>query len=240
MHRKRLISIRILPIGLNAQIDMQSGENTNWFIINVSGPLINILLFAVFFILDSYYLNLSDNMRFFIYVNAYLAIFNMLPMMPLDGGRILRGVLYTRLGLFKAHKYTKRVSKFLGILLIIVGMYRCTQSVYNFSIILIGGYIFYFLKYEDMEVSFMNIKNIVYRRSRFLKKGVYPGRELVVIKSMRLGDIVKNMDFDRFHIIYVLDDNMKLAKVFTEQEIIDNMIKYNAEMSFDELLQQLA
>lgn len=82
----------------------------------------------------------------------------------------------------------------------------------------------------------MNIKNLVYKRSRFLKKGVYPGRELVVIKSMRLGDVVKNMDFDRIHIIYVLDENMRLVKVFTEQEIIDSMEKFNGEISFEELI----
>ncbi|MFZ5990093.1 MAG: hypothetical protein ACOYWZ_23605 [Bacillota bacterium] len=86
----------------------------------------------------------------------------------------------------------------------------------------------------------MNIKNLVYKRSRFLKRGIYPGRELVVIKSMRLGDIIKSMDFDRFHIIYVLDEDMKLIKIFTEQEVIDYMIKYNAEMSFDELIRSLA
>ncbi|HOQ00187.1 MAG TPA: hypothetical protein PK604_05020 [Acetivibrio clariflavus] len=82
----------------------------------------------------------------------------------------------------------------------------------------------------------MNIKNLVYKRSRFLKKGIYPGRELVVIKSMRLGDVVKNMDFDRIHIIYVLDENMRLVKVFTEQEIIDGMEKFNGEISFEELI----
>lgn len=84
----------------------------------------------------------------------------------------------------------------------------------------------------------MNIKYLVYKRSRFLKKGVYPGRELVVIQNMRLGDIIKNMDFDRFHIIYVLDEDMKLVRVFTEQEIIDNLSKYDSEMSFEELIKQ--
>jgi stage IV sporulation protein FB len=69
---------------------------------------------------------------------------------------------------------------------------------------------------------------------------VYPGRELVVIKTMRLGDIVKDMDFDRFHIIYVLDEDMRLAKIFTEQEIIDNMSKFDSEISFEELINAMA
>ena len=85
----------------------------------------------------------------------------------------------------------------------------------------------------------MNIKNLVYRRSRILRKGIYPGRELVAMRTMRLGDIIRNMDFDRFHIIYVLDEEMKLVRIFTEQEIIENMIKYSSDISFENLMKEL-
>jgi len=40
------------------------------------------------------------------------------------------------------------------------------------------------------------------------------------------------MDFDRFHIIYVVNENMRVVRVFTEQEIIDYIMKYNADISF--------
>jgi stage IV sporulation protein FB len=179
-------------------------------------------------------------MGFFISINVFLAVFNMLPVLPLDGGRIFRDILTSQIGLFKAYKYSRRVSKGLGLFIVFLGIIQVYDNIYNFSLIFLGSYIFYFLKYEESEVYFMNMKNLVYKRSRFLKKGVYPGRELVVIKTMRLGDIVKDMDFDRFHIIYVLDEDMKLAKVFTEQEIIDNMAKYDSEISFDELMKSLA
>lgn len=182
----------------------------------------------------------SDNMRFFVLINLFLAIFNLLPVLPLDGGRIFKDILTSHIGLFKAYKYTRIVSKVLGMIIVLVGIIQTFGNVYNFSLIFLGSYIFYFLKYQEMEVYFMNIKNLVYKRSRFLRKGVYPGRELVVIKSMCLGDIIKDMDFDRFHIIYVLDEQMKLEKVFTEQEIVDNLEKFDAKISFEELMKMLA
>lgn len=236
----KLDSIKIFPIGLNAVFQDDFNKEANSFIINISGPFINILIFFVCFLLNTYYLPGSDNMRFFISVNIFLAVFNMLPVLPLDGGRMLRDILTSRIGLFKAYKYSKRVSKGMGLFIIILGIVQSYGNIYNFSLIFLGSYIFHFLKYEESEVYFMNIKNLIYKRSRFLRKGIYPGRELVVIKSMRLGDILKDMDFDRFHIIYVLDEEMKLAKVFTEQEIIDNMSKFDAEISFDELMKSLA
>lgn len=237
---RKLDSMRVFPIGLNAVFKEDYYKDINTFFINISGPLTNLLIFLVCFLLSTYYLPGSDNMRFFVLINLFLALFNLLPVLPLDGGRIFKDILTSRIGLFKAYKYTRIVSKVLGLLIILVGIVQAFGSIYNFSLIFLGSFIFYFLKYEETEVYFMNIKNLVYKRSRFLRKGVYPGRELVVIKSMRLGDIIKDMDFDRFHIIYVLDEEMKLEKVFTEQEIVDYMAKFDAEISFDELMKCMA
>ena len=82
----------------------------------------------------------------------------------------------------------------------------------------------------------MNVKNIIYRRARLLKKGIYQARDLVVIKSVQMSEILKSMDFDRFHIVYVLDENLNIVKVLTEQEIIDGLLKYNTEITFEEYI----
>lgn len=84
----------------------------------------------------------------------------------------------------------------------------------------------------------MNMKQILFRRSRLLKKGIYPVRELAVMKNMTLGNILKNLDFDRFHMIYVLDEKFKVIRVYTEQEIIDGIIEYNSEITFAEFVQK--
>ena len=82
----------------------------------------------------------------------------------------------------------------------------------------------------------MNMRQILYRRSRLLRKGIYPARDLVVMKTARLGDTLKNMDFDRFHIIYVLDDSLRIAGVFTESEIIDALAGAPEDMTFEGLI----
>ena len=57
----------------------------------------------------------------------------------------------------------------------------------------------------------MNVKNVVYRHSRLMRKGIYAARDIVVLKSVHLSEVLKHMDFDRFHIVYVLDDELKIA-----------------------------
>lgn len=232
----KVYQLRFLPVGLNALIE--DGPCSKWDRIRIytSGPLINFLLSGLGFLLNSYYLFAPDSMRFFILINASLFIFNMIPILPMDGGRILREALSLKLGMFLAGRYTRSISRLLSLFLIMVGAVQIFYNVRNFSLILIGIYIFFTLKYEERETALMNVKNMIYRRSRLLNKGIYPARDLVVLKSLHLGEIIKAMDFDRFHIIHVLDDDLKVVRVMTEHEVIEAMLKYNAEITFDELL----
>jgi len=233
---KKIYSVRVLPVGLNIDIEKDTDSQWKYILIYSAGPFINILLSTFFLILSSYYYTNSGNMRFFIYVNIYLAVFNLLPVIPLDGGRILNEVLTGWVGLFSAARYTKRTSLVICILLILFGALQIFFNPSNLSLIFIGVFILFSLKSAKTEAALMNIKKIIYRRSRLFKKGVYPARGLVVIKSMYLGETINNMDFDRFHIIHVLDNDLRLVKTFTEQEIFEAILKSEGDMTFEQLI----
>ena len=52
-----------------------------------------------------------------------------------------------------------------------------------------------------------------------------------------MSDVIKAMDYiDRFHIINVLDDNMRVIKVMTEQELLDAIMENTPDTTFDNLV----
>jgi len=233
---KTVKCIRILPVGLNAEIE--NGTDSQWkhVLIILSGPLTNVLLFAASSAVNSLYFENSANIRFFVITNIYLAVFNLLPVLPLDGGRILKEVLKGRLGLISASRVTGRVSVFFCLALIAAGVIQLFNGFYNFSLLFAGLFILVALKQGKTEAALMNVKNIIFRRSRLLKKGIYPARDLVVMKTTLLGETIKNMDFDRFHLIYVLDEDLKIAGFFTEQEVFQALLNTKGDLTFGELL----
>lgn len=82
-------------------------------IIAMAGPITNFLIIAILqlisiinpkFVLSNMGINV-------VYANFLIGIFNLIPIYPLDGGRILKEILYIFKGLKKSYIYTYKISK---------------------------------------------------------------------------------------------------------------------------------
>ncbi|HHV98284.1 MAG TPA: peptidase M50 [Clostridiaceae bacterium] len=229
---RNVYGIRVMPVGLGVSIEETLTGKLENMLIYFSGPSINFFLFLIFKFTGTNSTVLVNVMV----INAYLAVFNVMPVLPLDGGKVLLVILSGRIGTFAAYRHIRRLSFLFGILFIAVGTVQFINNSFNFSLFLIGIYLFFHVFTKKMEAALMNMKDIIYRRSRLVKKGVYPARDLVAIKTIKLGEILKHMDFDRFHMVYVLDDNLKIIGIVTEQQIMDGIMKYDSSITFDELI----
>lgn len=91
----KLREFRIDLFGMAIDIDSDI-ESKDCFVVNIAGPLINLILCGVCVLL--YYLlpNSYVYLHTFCIANLSLAIFNLLPIYPLDGGKIFRGILGER------------------------------------------------------------------------------------------------------------------------------------------------
>lgn len=98
------ISFRINIEEINKKIKRGNKFTIKKIIVATAGPLINLII--IIFIL-AFKIKSSDTA---IYANLLLIIFNLLPISPLDGGRILNGILELSLGRNKARKYISDIS----------------------------------------------------------------------------------------------------------------------------------
>jgi len=73
-----------------------------------------------------------------------MGIFNLVPALPMDGGRIFRAALQQRMGRLKATRIAATVSRVFGVLFIAVGVF---QQAY--SLALIGALLFLMVRNEE-------------------------------------------------------------------------------------------
>lgn len=103
------------------------------FVIAIVGPLTSLVLAALFWAL---YLATGDGdgpvvavMFYLGYMNALLAVFNMMPGFPLDGGRVLRSVVWGVTGnLSRATNIAAGVGQAFGWSLVGLGVYQILQG----------------------------------------------------------------------------------------------------------------
>ncbi|MHB8064741.1 MAG: site-2 protease family protein, partial [Ruminiclostridium sp.] len=228
--------IRILPIGVNAVIDDSGCSKYRRIYIYLAGPGINIIFAAIIYILYACHF-VSIEFTLGIYINIWLAFFNLLPILPLDGGKIVMEGLADYSGLYRTSKQIRILSVLISIILICLGLVILIRTLYNISLVLVGIYILLCSKENKKETALMNIKNFVFRRSRIIKKGIYPAREIVVMKNVKLSEVIKAIDYaNMFHLVNVLDEDLRVIKVMTEQEILDALMTNNLDTTMDKLL----
>jgi Zn-dependent protease/CBS domain-containing protein len=143
--------ITLLPIGGLARMKSLPERPIDEVKVAVAGPLVNVVLAPIFFGLALLFggsLSVPTDIisgvdsvgQIFVAlgtINVALVIFNMIPAFPMDGGRVLRGLLATRLGPVRATDISSTVGQGFAILFILVGFLGK-----NFLLAIIGFFVF--------------------------------------------------------------------------------------------------
>lgn len=109
------ISFKIDTKNYNKKILKANLLSIKKLIIALAGPLVNLAFIVLFFV---FYPNII-----LIYINILIFIFNMIPIYPLDGGRILKYILHIFFGKQKALFITNLVSNILAVATTILILY---------------------------------------------------------------------------------------------------------------------
>jgi len=104
------------------------------FFVAVCGPLVNIIM--------AYIALKTGNFKFFI-TNLSVAVINLIPALPLDGGQILYAMVCNLANRKTAKKVTAVSGKISGILITILGVMILCVSKMNFSLLYIGLFVFF-------------------------------------------------------------------------------------------------
>ena len=122
--------ITLLPIGGVARLERMPEEPVQELIIAVAGPLVNVVIAIGLFVAGGSQALLNPStveggglVAQLLTINIILVLFNLLPAFPMDGGRVLRALLATRMSYARATQVAATVGQgfafifgFLGLL----------------------------------------------------------------------------------------------------------------------------
>lgn len=126
-HRIPVQRITLFLFGGVAQIGAEAPSPGVELRVAIAGPIVSFALAAVFFLLERAATMHPTSLAFLQYlafINVTLAAFNLIPGFPLDGGRVLRAILWSTSGSMRRATYTAAtVGRLIGFLFIAFGVW---------------------------------------------------------------------------------------------------------------------
>jgi Zn-dependent protease/CBS domain-containing protein len=126
-------TVTLLPIGGVAQLERIPEKPSEEFLVAIAGPLVNVVIAIVLVVflgasLDARHLAGVDNSAVHMLdrlaaVNIFLVVFNLIPAFPMDGGRVLRALLATRLGYTRATEIAASIGQVVAFGLGFLGLF---------------------------------------------------------------------------------------------------------------------
>ncbi|HSG70566.1 MAG TPA: site-2 protease family protein, partial [Planctomycetaceae bacterium] len=124
--------ITLFPIGGVARLDRIPEVPFHEFLVAIAGPAVNVVIAGVLFIVLELLGSLDELSQIqvvggsfltkLMWVNVALVVFNLIPAFPMDGGRMLRALLATRMSRVKATNIAASIGQGIAIVFAIAGV----------------------------------------------------------------------------------------------------------------------
>ena len=224
--------VEVLPFGITMRVrDECIVKPYDEIKISLAGPVCNFL--TAFFTYGLWWGVYRD---YIITSSMAMGIFNLLPALPLDGGRILRAVLVKRLGHIRATTVAFKVTRVTALLIAIAGLYIVYATGFNFSFLLIGVFLLANLTEERKRANTIIMKDILYSRKKLASQGALRADILVADVNEKAFSVIENLSYDRYYMVNVINSRMDVLKVVTETEIIEKTATYGMNTTLKKIV----
>jgi stage IV sporulation protein FB len=220
-------AMELTPIGGVARIEGLS-ETEAWRDVTVSaaGPFTNLIIAmaAVFGAQMGWWkgAQAEGTMR----SNIMLMLMNLLPLLPMDGGRMLRGVLSRWIPRAKVTRVLAVAGMAAGGLIVAAGILLIINGQANLTLIMTGSYLIYTAANERYEAVEQVVRTLSQRTEQIRLNGLLPTKWMTLSKDYPVSKIPAKLS-PKFHHMFTVVDPAGLLPLgtITERDLLDALMK---------------
>lgn len=226
MLRVEVVELELMPIGGAARLEnlwrLRAGQMTT---VALAGPMCNCLLTVMAAALCWWGVLDPCLTAALIEQNMMIVCFNLLPALPMDGGRILCGWLGRRMSAAGAARVGASLSYGLAACLLGLSIYGVMRRHLNITLPAAALFLLMSARQEKRQAIVSMVDGMTGRLNRFDKEKTLPLRWIAVRDETMAYEAAMQLKPGFIHLLAVYDDEMKLHSVIEERELLTQLPK---------------
>jgi len=209
-------NIKLIPFGICLNLESCNLKPNDEIKIAIAGPLSNLILFILCLSLYWIWPACYNILNLFCFANLVTCLFNLLPAFPLDGGRIVLGLLKTKFSLKKSIVICKIISIVLSVALIIIFIISCFVEM-NLTYLFVSICIITGITDKNISLKYSLIHyNLLKKNASILKE-----KSIVIFDDMPIQNVVRFIDRFSYLKVTVINKDKEVVNIFYEDEILN-------------------
>ncbi len=219
--------VELLPFGGVTRMGGDMAVNPRHEIwIAAAGPAGNLALYLAGTAFKNYGIWDDSLGPFFLQCNMVIAAFNILPALPLDGGRVYRAWLAGRIGIRSATYRAAGYGQAWAVVIVAAGAAGLAMGWAGLDIIITGLFLFYAAARERSAAPYLFMRHMMMKKEELVREGVVPATVLAAREDAPLGDVVRQFLPRRFHFVAVFSRKLEFMGLIPEDKVMDGLFKY--------------
>ena len=198
--------------------------------IALAGPLTNLVLMGLGAVAWRYQLFDPAWAQLFVGANGLVAGFNLLPALPLDGGRLYRAHRSRRIGYRRATYQAVRLGRWLGGLLALAGGAGVYLGPVAVTVPVLGAFVFWAAGREAAAAAYVFMAALARKRQELATAGCLGAETLVARADTPVKQVVERFVPQRYHVVWVVDGAGQVRGVASEAQILDCLFDRGADV----------
>ena len=228
-------SITLLPIGGVADLEKMPDDPRQELAVSIAGPLMNLAIAFILWLFLSVSggidlspsnlqeINHSNFLMILMFANLMLAVFNLIPAFPMDGGRVFRSLLALRMARDQATYVAMNIGKIFAFFIAIWGIYANPFLIFIALFIYIGAQREYELvKYTSVLAGYTVSAVLMHEYTPLHSKD----------PISRAVNILLDGPEQRF----VVADEEKVTGILTRNDIIQGLTRFDQEQEVENIM----
>lgn len=225
----RVKGLELYPFGGAAHCeDLFEGRRLEESMMALAGPVFNLLLLLGAQALRWEGIWTGPAAENFVQINFWLAAFNLLPVLPLDGGRVMRALFSDVFGFVQTTKFLARAGQCWGIMLAVAGLGMLGRGAYEgiAACFLLAVFFGTAGQKEIAAARLTFLRQITRKKEELLHKGMMKSKAITVTAEMPLIRIVEELAPDRYALIHLPGgEAFGVERTLTETQVVEGMLK---------------